>query len=55
MPFGAEMNAEVAFLAKIFLNLDIPFHSLSPVYFLPEVYSFGGCFLAQNTQNVKLF
>jgi hypothetical protein len=39
MAFGAKINAEVAFLAQFFLDLDVSFHSMSPKQFLPVIQS----------------
>ena len=36
MPFGAEVNAEVALLAKVLFYLDISLQIMSPNRFLPD-------------------
>jgi hypothetical protein len=56
MTLGAKINAEMAFLAKFFLDLDVSLHVTSPKQFnIFDSITFGGCYLAHNVQNVKYF
>jgi hypothetical protein len=53
---GAKINAEVAFLAQFFLDLDVSLHVTSPKQFNAfDSITFGACYLAHNVQNVKYF